>query len=112
MRRSSAAALFLAMASGLRAASALAGPCGWEVGELRRSLPRDETGDRSFVGTAPQSIAAQLEHQPTRQSVENAKRNARAHIMIVLARAEAFDASGRPNECRDALLRARLLLNP
>jgi hypothetical protein len=62
--------------------------------------------------TAPQSIAAQLEHQPTHESVEHAKKQAQAQILMVVTQAEALDSEGKKSECRNALAKAKLLLNP
>jgi hypothetical protein len=64
------------------------------------------------VGTAPQSVDAQLEHQPTPVSVESAEHKARNEVASVLAQAKALDAEGKPNECLAALAKAKLLLNP
>src|ERR1700719_1858465 len=72
----------------------------------------DKNGEPTFVGTAPQSIAAQLEHQPTRESVEHAKKQAQAQILMVVTQAEALDSEGKKSECRNALAKAKLLLNP
>jgi DNA-binding transcriptional LysR family regulator len=48
----------------------------------------DETG-------VPRKIGAQLEHQPTRESVEHAKKQAQAQILMVVTQAEALDSEGR-----------------
>ena len=102
----------IAIAATLNAATASAGPCAGEIAEFQNSLPRGKNGQPEFVGTAPQSIGAQLEHQPTRESVERAKHQAQALIITVLAEAEALDSQGKRSECRDAIARAKLLLNP
>jgi hypothetical protein len=77
----------IALAATLRIASASAGPCAEE-------------------------IAAQLEHQPTHESVEHAKKQAQAQILMVVTQAEALDSEGKKSECRNALAKAKLLLNP
>jgi hypothetical protein len=102
----------IAIAATLRIASANAGPCAGEIADFRNSLLRDKNGEPTFVGTAPQSIAAQLEHQPTRESVEHAKKQAQAQILMVVTQAEALDSEGKKSECRNALAKAKLLLNP
>jgi hypothetical protein len=93
-------------------AAARAGSCADKVAALRASL--QQTGNRggAFVGTAPQSVDAQLEHQPTPASVERAKKNASARIEALLAQAERLDALGEPRECERALQTAKVLLNP
>jgi len=70
----------------------------------------DRKGEPIFVGTAPQSIATQLEHRATRESVERAKKQSR--VLAVLARAEARDLEGKRKECFDAFAKARLMLDP
>ena len=102
----------IALAATLRIASASAGPCAGEIADFRNSLSRDKNSEPTFVGTAPQSIAAQLEHQPTRESVDHAKRQAQAQILMVVTQAEALDSEGKKSECRNALAKAKLLLNP
>ena len=110
MSRPSPMALVAAIAASLGAAPASAGSCAPEIAQFRQSL-QTENG-RAVVGSEPQSIDAQLEHQPTPTSVERAKRNAKAHILALLAQAESLDAQGRADECRKVLARASLLLNP
>jgi hypothetical protein len=102
----------IALAATLRIASASAGPCAGETADFRNSLSQDKNGEPTFVGTAPQSIAAQLEHQPTHESVEHAKKQAQAQILMVVTQAEALDSEGKKSECRNALAKAKLLLNP
>jgi hypothetical protein len=102
----------IALASPLCIATASAGPCAGEITGFRSSLSRDKNGDPTFIGTAPQSIGAQLEHQPTRESVEHAKKQAQAQILMVVTQAEALDSAGKQSECRNALAKAKLLLNP
>ena len=102
----------IALASTLCIATASAGPCAGEIADFRSSLSRDKNGEPTFIGTAPQSIGAQLEHQPTRESVEHAKKQAQAQILMVVTQAEALDSAGKQSECRNALAKAKLLLNP
>jgi hypothetical protein len=102
----------VAIALTLSIATASAGPCAGELAEFQNALPRDKNGNPTFVGTAPQSIGAQLEHQPTRASVERAKKEAQTQILTALAQAEALDSGGKRSECMDAIARVKLLLNP
>jgi hypothetical protein len=112
MSRSASVTLVLAVAASLGATPVSAGPCAAKIAQFRASLGQAPGGETAVVGSAPQSIDAQLEHQPTPASVERAKENAKAQIVAVLARAESLDAQGRQHECRQALRKARLLLNP
>jgi hypothetical protein len=102
----------IALASPLCIVTANAGPCAGEIADFRNCLSRDKNDEPTFVGTAPQSIAAQLEHQPTRESVDHAKKQAEAQILMVVMQAEALDSEGKKSECRNALAKAKLLLNP
>lgn len=112
MNHSASVALVIVITAILDIAAASAGPCAGEIAELRQSLRQTEKGEPAVIGSAPQSIDAQLEHQPTPASVERAKENAKAQIAAVLAQAESLDAQGKERECQQALLRARLMLNP
>jgi hypothetical protein len=102
----------IAIAMAMHGAAANAGACAGEVEAFQKALPRDKNGELAFVAAAPQSIAAQLEHQPTRESVERAKRLSRSLVAAVLAQAQALDSQGRPRECRDALAKAKVLIDP
>jgi hypothetical protein len=88
-------------------ASASAGPCAGDIAELEQSLQQQP----GVVGTAPQTVDAQLGHQPTRASVESAKRNAKTEIATILERAKALDQDGK-EECVAEVGKAKLLLNP
>jgi hypothetical protein len=115
MRRTVAGCWALAMvaiASSPTIAMASVGPCAREIIEFQRALPRDQNGDPTFVASAPQSIAAQLERQPTQASVERAKKQAQTQLFAALAQAQAFDAEGKRGECKGAIAWAKLLLNP
>ncbi|MGD0722854.1 MAG: hypothetical protein ABR970_17610 [Roseiarcus sp.] len=105
-------AVAVAVAGMLGVATANASPCTRQIAEFRGSLPHDGDGRPTFVGSTPQSIAAQLEHQPTRESVERAKKQSQTQLLTVLAQAETLDLEGRRRECLDAFARAKLMLNP
>lgn len=57
--------------------------------------------------TAPQSVGAQLGHQPTPRSVATAEAAAQSAFAALLARATAFDAVGRSGACLRAVEHAR-----
>jgi hypothetical protein len=102
----------IAIASTLRIATASAGPCAGEIADFRSSLSRDNNGEPTFIGTAPQSIGAQLEHRPTRESLEHAKKQAQAQILMVVTQVEALDSEGKQSECGNARAKTKLLLIP
>lgn len=112
MNRGIVAALIFAIASAFPIASATAGPCSEDVASFRQALNQQQRRQPDGFGTAPQSIAAQLERQPTPESVERAKKSAQASISDLLTRAETLDAQGKADECRNAIATARLMLNP
>jgi hypothetical protein len=87
---------------------ALAGQCAKEVDAFRHSLRQQH----SAVGTAPQSVDAQLGHQPTAASIASAERQAKSELEILLDQAKALDAQGKHQDCADALAKAKLLANP
>jgi hypothetical protein len=92
----------------IHAASASAGPCGDQIAKVEHSLKQHS----GAVGTAPQSIAAQLEHQPTPASVNRAEEHAKGEVERILAEAKKLDAQGEQGECDDALAKARIILSP
>ena len=105
--------LVAAAFSAVVAFSALGGPasagsCGGQIAQFEQTLAQDPHA----VGTAPQTVDAQLEHQPTPASIAQAKANARGNVASALDEAKALDAQGRDAECMAALERARLLLHP
>ena len=97
----------IAIASTLRIATASAGPCAGEITEFRSSLSQDKNGEPTFVGTAPQSIGAQLEHQPTPASVEQAEARLQKKFAAAMARAKRYDAQGNRLGCTRELAKAK-----
>lgn len=102
----------IAVAAAVNSAPAWAGLCAAEIADFKRALSQQERSQPDGFGTAPQSIAAQLEHQPTPASIERARKSARDSILAEVANAESYDAQGKQSECRDQIARARLMLNP
>jgi hypothetical protein len=58
----------------------------------------------------PQSIDAQLHHQPTRESVRRAEENARLRFATILARAKILNAEGKTTECMRSVTEAKRVL--
>jgi hypothetical protein len=69
--------LFIAL--GLGVTSAYAGPCGDEIAQLEKAVRQSESNP-AVRPTAPQSIGAQLRHQPTPESVRRAEVDSRAGL--------------------------------
>jgi hypothetical protein len=101
-------AALVGLNAGFCLGSAHAGPCGDEAVEWQRRLEAHP----ELVGTAPQTVDAQLMHQPTPASIDSAKKAARVAVAEVLAKAKAADDAGKPEQCREALAKAKLRLKP
>jgi len=100
----------VALVSGATASQA--GPCTSQIADveqqirqLRATAPPGGTGEPS----APQTLGAQLHHQPTPGSVENAEREANADGDAALQRARKADADGNAEGCEEALREAKRL---
>jgi hypothetical protein len=93
-------------------AALCAGPCTTQIAQLEQQIrqaqavaPPGGAGEPS----APQSVGAQLHHQPTPSSVHHAERQANADGDAALARARDADAAGDAAGCAKALGQARAL---
>jgi hypothetical protein len=86
--------------------AAHSGPCAVKIarleGQIRHAAPGPENGP-----TAPQSVAGQLHHQPTPDSVQNAERNARLAAAAALDRVRQADVEGNAVACAKALDEAK-----
>jgi hypothetical protein len=84
-----------------------AGPCAADIARFEQEVQASRASPDAGPG-APQSIGAQMEHQPTPASVAAAKALAEAEFAAVLARAKALDAQD-DKACFEALAEARLI---
>jgi hypothetical protein len=84
----------------LHAAAARAGPCTSEIAQL-------ETAVRSSGLTAPQSVGAQLGHEPTPASIARSEARLKASFAGLMARAKRYDARGNRLGCTRELAKAR-----
>jgi hypothetical protein len=66
----------------------------------------------NVVGTEPQTIGAQLDHQPTRESVAKAKMESRDHLAASLAHAKAMQAAGDEAGCLKSFDAVAWMLKP
>jgi len=83
------------------------GPCTAQIAQLEQQTsvaPGPETGP-----TAPQTIGAQLHHQPTPGDVEHAEHVANKDADAALDRARKADANGNAAECSAAIGEAKRL---
>jgi hypothetical protein len=112
MRHSAVMLSLIALCTILAPAYAGAGPCSGEVAELRQAMPRGASTAGMPAASARQSVAAQLDRQPTPASVQRARQDAQTGVEQLLAQAEKFDRQGDSKACETALGHARMLLNP
>jgi hypothetical protein len=87
-----------------------AGPCTAQIAQLEQRIrevqafsPQGGPGEPSL----PQSVGAQLHHQPTVRSVEGAESKANAEGAAALDRARQADAAGDAKGCAKALQDAK-----
>jgi hypothetical protein len=96
----SAMTLIVCAALALPVTSAHASPCGDEIARL-------EQGSPALGPSGQQSIGAQLGHQPTPQSVQQAEAASQARFASLLERAKGFEAQGKTAECMQAVAAAK-----
>ena len=88
--------------------AARSGPCAEDIVLLERQIAATGPGPQSRP-TADQTVGAQLHHQPTPGSVQQAEHVANKDADEALARAKQADAAGNAADCSAALKRAREL---
>jgi hypothetical protein len=104
------ATLIACTSSFLAYGSARAGPCTADIAQFESVIR--QSGRNPDAGlTAPQSIGAQLGHQPTPSSVSRADSRLQSKFSARLARARLLDAQGNPG-CVVALRAAKKLFIP
>jgi hypothetical protein len=82
------------------------GPCASQIAQLEQHIRRVASSAKSGP-TAAQSVAAQLHHQPTPETVQNAERKADADADAAIQRARQADSDGNPVACSEALGQAK-----
>jgi hypothetical protein len=103
-------AALLAAALCLGFAPANAGPCTTAIAQFERAV-RQSSGNPNAGPMAPQSIGAQLNRQPTPDSVKRAEERAQATFAAALARAKRLNARGDRAGCTRALAAAKRMYN-
>ena len=78
-----------------------------EITQLEQRL-RHAKSNPADQPTGNQTIGADLSHQPTPESVAEAKLRADAAVQAILDRAKAFDAANEKSECQKAVAEAKL----
>jgi hypothetical protein len=94
------------------ALGAQAGPCTSQIAATEQQINQSAAvAPPGGAGTpsAGQTTGAQLHHQPTPGTVENAEHRANAQAEAALEKARKADAGGNAEACSDALRQARRL---
>lgn len=107
----SMSALILCVAFGLTINEAQAGICTKKVDQFERAI-RQTSLPSSAGPTAPETIGAELGHQPTPASVKAAATRAQSRFSALLANAKALDARGKHTACMRALSDAKMMFDP
>ncbi|MGA8649378.1 MAG: hypothetical protein WB677_01920 [Xanthobacteraceae bacterium] len=92
--------------------AAQAGPCTTQISQVEQAIRQARAMSRpggAGEPSAPQSVGAQLHHQPTPGSVQSAERVASAEGDAALERARKADAAGEAAACAKALVEAKAL---
>lgn len=90
--------------------AAQSGPCTAQIAQIEHQIGSDEAGP-TFGLKAPQSVDAQLHHQPTPNSVEQAEHVANTDGDVAIDRAITADAAGDGTRCNQELSAARRFYN-
>jgi hypothetical protein len=110
MTRKTAAAFVIGATLALGVASASAGPCTADIAQfentVRHSAKKPDAGPMG-----PQTVGAQLGHEPTPDSIKRAEEQAQTRFETTLARAKTLDAQGKGAECGQALSDAKLMFH-
>jgi hypothetical protein len=88
-----------------------AGPCSDDIAQFQQTM-RQSAGNPYAGLMAPQSVNAQLSHQPTRASSKRAENRLRAEFSARMARAERLDKQGDRAGCMQALSAAKQMYIP
>jgi hypothetical protein len=99
-------AAVVAAGLGLVVPSAHAGPCSSDIAQFEQAV-RQSAGNPNVGVSARQTVAAQLDRQPTPASIKRAQARAQATFKATLARAKRLDAQGNRAGCTKALAEAK-----
>jgi hypothetical protein len=97
-----AAGLVLGAALGLTPTFAEAGPCSADIAQFETAI-RQSAGNPYAGLSAPQSVAAQDDRQPTVASMKRAERDLKAKFAATMAQARRLDARNDGAGCERAL---------
>jgi hypothetical protein len=96
------AGLLLIAGLGLNPTLAKAGPCSADIAQFEFAIR--QSASNPYAGlTAPQSVAAQNDRQPTVASMKKAERDLKAKFATTMAQAKRLDARNDRAGCERAL---------
>jgi hypothetical protein len=104
------AAFVVGAALGFGVPPAQAGPCSKEIAGFEQAV-RESKSNPNAGPVAPQSIDAQLDRQPTPDSIKRAEAQALAAFEATLARAKSLDAQDDRAGCTKALADGKAMYN-
>jgi hypothetical protein len=90
----------------LTATNAWAGPCTSDIAEFEAAIARSQGNPLAGL-SAPQSVGADLGHQPTPASVKAAQARLKKTFAATMARARRYDARGNQAGCTRELTTAK-----
>ena len=90
----------------LAAGDAWAGPCTSDIAAFEAAVAGSRGNPLAGL-TAPQSVGADLSHQPTPASVEKAQARLKSKFAATMARAKRYDAQGNRLGCTRELTAAK-----
>src|SRR5712664_4127326 len=96
------AVLIVGSVLGLNSTFAQAGPCSNDIAQFEAAV-RQSAGNPNAGLTAPQSVGAQLDRQPTPDSLKQAQERLQSKFSATMARAKRLDARGDRTGCTRAL---------
>lgn len=101
-RSQTAAHLIICAMLALSATRAQAGPCSENIAQFELAI-RQSAGNPNAGLTAPQTVGAQLDRQPTPGSLKRAQEQLQSKFSAAMARARRLDAKGDHAGCTRAL---------
>jgi hypothetical protein len=98
--------LVLGAVFGLNSTLAQAGPCSTDIAQFEAAMR--QSANNPFAGlSAPQSIAAQNDRQPTVASTKKAELSLKSKFSATMARAKRLDRQNNGAGCQRALSAAK-----
>jgi hypothetical protein len=96
------AGLILGAVLGLNSTFAQAGPCSADIAQFETAV-RQSAGNPYAGLTAPQSVGAQIDRQPTPASMKRAEQRLKSKFSAAMARAKRLDTQNNRAGCERAL---------